>query len=81
MATKVLVEISGGVCTAVCSNQMIDLVVIDYDNLKEGDKVEDIEVSVPDNFPDRVTENMYELFDVEVDILNEVRERLKELNF
>ena len=34
---KVIVEISGGVCQAVYSTSPVEVVVRDFDNIKEGD--------------------------------------------
>lgn len=33
---RVIVEISGGVCTAVYADQPITIEVLDYDNIKSG---------------------------------------------
>jgi hypothetical protein len=42
MKPKVMITVQGGVIQSVNTNVDMDIVIIDYDNLKAGDKLKDI---------------------------------------
>ena len=39
--TKIIIEIKGGVLTNVISNEHIEYVVVDWDNIEAGDEIPD----------------------------------------
>lgn len=56
MKTKVLIQVNGGNVTIVASNQDIDIVIVDLDNIDVGSN------PISKNKPDRIVENFYELY-------------------
>lgn len=66
-----------GVIECVTSIKEIDLIIIDYDNLNAGDKVEDLVIGNAD----REEEEIYSIFNNNDMLTQEIREHLKQLNF
>lgn len=80
MPTKLLIEVRGGNIVSVTCSREIDVVIIDYDNLADGDS--DIsELAVQKNPPETRIRRFYDLFSDKDRLTQEIRERLKELKF
>ena len=52
MKAKLVIECSGGVVTAVYSNKDVEVTLVDWDDLNEGDKPYEIPVSSLQALPD-----------------------------
>ena len=52
MKTKLVIECSGGVVTAVYSNKDVEVTLVDWDDLNEGDKPHEIPVTSLLELPD-----------------------------
>lgn len=55
---KIIIQVSGGNVNAVMSNQDIDIVIVDYDNLKEGSVLDSV-LSPDIIFEDGAAHNLY----------------------
>ena len=44
----IIIEVSGGCITNIVSNMPVSITIIDHDNLREGQDVEDIATYAPD---------------------------------
>lgn len=57
---KILIQVSGGVVNNIMADEDIDIILIDWDNIGQGDKLEDI--SSPDIIIDKF-HKFYEDYD------------------
>lgn len=74
---KVLIEVSGGLVKFMASSEDINFIIIDWDQLQAGDKVDDIDIIDPDV----ITHDFHSLFSRNREMDGAIRERLTELNF
>lgn len=73
---KILIEVSGGTIQAVHSNSEVNFVIVDYDNINNGESpVSGVFV------PDSRRNNLYEAFSGSTPTENEIYEELKRLKF
>lgn len=80
MKTKILIRVEGGIVQSICSNNpSVEIAVVDYDNVDNGEPAFNGIISTPDV----VQENMYELIDAEggTPSEKEAREELKRIHF
>lgn len=74
---KILIEVDGGLIKYIASSSEVEVVIVDWDNIKAGDEPENLEVGTQDT----VTEDFPSIFGRDTELDGRIRARLTELNF